>query len=277
MKIAGAISAEDTKFGPLLYKGDLYKNIEKLGKLGYEGIEISLNDPKVINKEELKKTLKKYDLRLTALGTGQAVSSDGITFVDPNEKIREAAINRIKEHIKLASEFNSAVIIGLIKGNLPENSQKHIARKRVIEACLECSEFAKNYGVNIFLEAINRYEINWLNSISDVIDILKEINKKNVLLHIDTFHMNIEDSSFECSILKAKNLIGYVHFADSNRWVPGYGHINFQEIVSALEKIKYQGFITLEAFPLPDPDKAAKKGLENTRKLLSKYYYNLKS
>jgi sugar phosphate isomerase/epimerase len=176
----------------------------------------------------------------------------------------------MKEHIELASKFNSLVIIGLIKGNLPDDSQKHQAMEWAIKACRECADFAQNYGVKILMEAINRYEMNWLNSVSDGINILKEINKNNVLLHIDTFHMNIEDSSFRESILEAKNLVGYVHFADSNRWAPGYGHINFQDIISALEEINYQGFLSLEVFPLPDPDTAAKKGIENMRKLLSK-------
>jgi len=117
---------------------------------------------------------------------------------------------------------------------------------------------------------INRYEVNWLNSVSEGISFLKKVKRENVLLHIDTFHMNIEDPSFKESIIDAKNLIGYVHIADSNRWVPGYGHINFPEIISALEEINYQGFLSLEAFPLPDPDTAAKKGIENVRKLLSK-------
>lgn len=270
MKIAGAITTGGAKFGPIMYKGDIQKNIEKLSKLGYEGVEISLNDPKIIKIKELKEILKRNNLCLTALGTGQAVASEGITFTDPDKKIRQAAIKRIKKHIELASEFNSSVIIGLIKGNLPDNSQKHQAIKWVIEACRECADFAKNRGVIILMEAINRYEVNWLNSVSDGITVLKEINKNNVLLHIDTFHMNIEDSSFRDSILEAKNLVGYVHFADSNRWAPGYGHINFQEIISALEEINYQGFLSLEVFPLPDPDTAAKKGIENMRKLLSK-------
>ena len=270
MKIAGAISTGGAKFGPILYKGDLYESIGKLSKLGYEGVEISLKDPKIIKREELKEVLKKNNLCLTALGTAQAVASEGITFTDFDKKIRQAAIKRIKEHIDLASEFNSSVIIGLIKGNLPDNSQKHQAMKWAIEACRECADFAQNCGVNILMEAINRYEVNWLNSVSEGISFLKKVKRENVLLHIDTFHMNIEDPSFKESIINAKNLIGYVHIADSNRWAPGYGHINFPEIISALEEINYQGFLSLEVFPLPDPDTAAKKGIENVRKLLSK-------
>lgn len=270
MKIAVAITTGDAKFGPIIYRGNIRENIEKLSKLGYEGVEISIGDPKIIKIKELKEALKENSITLTTLGTGQAVAREGLTFVNPDKAIRKAAIDRIKEQIELASEFNSSVIIGLIKGNLPDNSQKHQAMEWAIEACRECADFAQNCGVIILMEAINRYEVNWLNSVSDGINVIKKINKNNVLLHIDTFHMNIEDPSFRDSILEANNLVGYVHFADSNRWAPGYGHINFQEIISALREINYQGFLSLEVFPLPDPDTAAKKGIENIRKLLSK-------
>jgi sugar phosphate isomerase/epimerase len=270
MKIAGAITTREAKFGPIMYRGNIRENIEKLSKLGYEGVEISLRDPKIIKKEELKEALKKNSMTLTTLGTGQAVASEGLTFINPDKAVRKAAVDRIKEHIDLASEFNSFVIIGLIRGNLPEGSKKFQAIEWAIEACQECADSAQKSGVTILIEMINRYEVNWLNFVSEGISFLKKVKRENVLLHIDTFHMNIEDPSFKESIIDAKNLIGYVHIADSNRWAPGYGHINFPEIISALEEINYQGFLSLEVFPLPDPDTAAKKGIENVRKLLSK-------
>ena len=270
MKIGGVITTSEAKFGPIMYKGNILENIEKLSKLGYEGVEISLRDPKIIKRKELKEVLKEKKMTLTALGTGQVVPSEGLTFIDPDNVIRKAAICRIKEHIDLASQFNSSVIIGLIRGNLPEGSQKNQSIEWAIEACQKCADFAQKYRVTILVEMINRYEVNWLNTVSEGINFLKKIRKNNVLLHIDTFHMNIEDPSFRNSIIEAKNLIGYVHIADSNRWVPGYGHLNFQEVISALKEINYQGFLSLEAFPLPDPDTAAKKGIENIRKLLSK-------
>ncbi len=270
MKIGAAITTGNAKFGPIIYRGDILESIEKLSKIGYEGVEISLRDPKIIKRNELKEVLKEQKMTLTALGTGQVVPSEGLTFIDSDKAIREAAIRRIKEHIDLASQFNSSVIIGLIRGNLPDGSQKNQSIEWAIEACQECADFAQKYGVTILIELINRYEVNWLNTISEGIDFLKKIKKDNALLHIDTFHMNIEDPSFRNSIIEAKNLIGYVHIADSNRWVPGYGHLDFQEVISALREVNYQGFLSLEAFPLPDPDTAAKKGIENIRKLLLK-------
>jgi len=232
--------------GLSLFPGDLEKAFSVAKELGFNGIEIS------------------------AIATGGAAVRDGLIFSSLDKSIRKAAVDRIKEHVDLASEFNSFIIIGLIRGNLPEGSKKFQAIEWAIEACQECADFAQESGVTILIEMINRYEVNWLNSVSEGIGFLKKVKRENVLLHIDTFHMNIEDPSFKESIINAKNLIGYVHIADSNRWAPGYGHINFPEIISALEEINYQGFLSLEIFPLPDLDTVAKKGIENVRKLLSK-------
>lgn len=268
MKIGGVISTKEAKFGPIIYKGDLEENIKKLARLGYDGVEIALRDPKGVDKAKLSRLLAETGIPFIALGTGQAALKEGLTFTNSQEKVREAAISRIREQIDFASDFSTPVIIGLIRGSLPEGPEKDKAIRWAAEACQRCSDFAKGKGVNILIEMVNRYEVNWLNNISEGKNFLKEVKRDNVFLHIDTFHMNIEETSFRDSILEAEGKIGFVHLADSNRWAPGYGHINFKEVISALEEVGYQGFLSLEVLPLPDPDTAARKGIENVRKLL---------
>ena len=268
MKIAGVVSTKEAKFGPIIYKGDLEENIKKLAKLGYDGVEIASRDPGQIDKSKLREVLKESGISLSSIATGQAALMDSLTFTNPEEKVREAAVKRIMEQIDFAAEFSAPVIIGLVKGNLPEEPEKNEAIEWVIDASRRCADFAKEKGMDIFIEAINRYEANWLNTILEGKGFLEKLNRDNILLHIDTYHMNIEEVSFGDSILEAGSLIGYVHLVDSNRWAPGYGHINFKEVLSALERVGYQGYLSLEVLPLPDPDTAAKKGIETTRKLL---------
>ncbi|HHF98384.1 sugar phosphate isomerase/epimerase [Candidatus Aerophobetes bacterium] len=269
MKIGGVISFEETKFAPVIYKGGFEEGIRKLAEFGYDGVEISLRDPNTIDKDKLKKTLKENKISLASIATGQAALKDGLTFTHPDEKIREKAIERIMEQINFASEFSVPVILGLIRGNLPENEKdREKAFEWTVDACRRCCDFAREKNVTVCMEIINRYETNWLNTIAEGKKFLESVGKDNLLLHIDTFHMNIEESSLIDSILDAEGLIGYVHLVDSNRWAPGYGHIDFKGVLSALKKINYQGFLSLEVFPLPDPDTAAKKGIEFVRDIL---------
>lgn len=81
----------------------------------------------------------------------------------------------------------------------------------------------------------------------------------------DTFHMNIEDASFRDEFLAAREFIGYVHVADSNRLAPGQGHIAFSEIFDALAEIGYNDWITAEILPDPDPDAAARRAIDFLR------------
>jgi len=268
VKIAGVISTREAKFGPIIYKGDFEESIEKLAKLGYDGVEIASRDPRQIDKTKLREILETNGISLSSIATGQAALKDGLTFTYPEEKVRKAAVKRIMEQIDFAREFSAPVIIGLVKGNLPEGPKKDEAIEWAVDAFKRCADFAKEKGMDVLIEMINRYEANWLNTILEGKDFLKKLNRDNALLHIDTYHMNIEEVSFGDSILEAKDLIGYVHLVDSNRWAPGYGHINFKEVISALRKIGYQGFLSLEVLPLPDPDTAAKKGIETVQRLL---------
>lgn len=269
MKIAGVICPEKQGGGPIIYRGDIEESIKKLADLGYQGVEISLKEPSQVDKAKLLKILDREGISLSAVATGQAASKDNLTFTSPHRKIREAAIKRINEQIEFASQFQAAIIVGLVRGNLPQSSSnEHQAINWAIDACRRCADFAGEKEVDIVFEVINRYELNWLNSIAEGKDFLGRVNKKNVFLHIDTFHMNIEEVSFQDSILGAKDCLGYVHFADSNRQAPGYGHIDFKQVISALKEVRYEGFLSFEVLPLPNPDAAARKGIETISKIL---------
>jgi len=111
--------------------------------------------------------------------------------------------------------------------------------------------------VRLTLEPVNRYESNFINTLQEGAEFIDRIGVSNIGLLADTFHMNIEEVSIYESIRQSKNYITHVHFADSNRWAPGYGHLDFQKIVETLKEINYQGYISAEILPLPDQDSAA--------------------
>ena len=79
----------------------------------------------------------------------------------------------------------------------------------------------------------------------------------NLGLLADTFHMNIEEVSIEDSLIQAKDYLTHVHFADSNRWAPGCGHLDFRKVIETLKKIDYQDYVSAEILPLPDSDSCA--------------------
>ena len=138
-------------------------------------------------------------------------------------------------------------------------------------------------GVTLCVEPLNRFETDFLNTCDQGLKLIKAIGKKNVTLHLDTFHMNIEEKNQAAAILKAGKLLGHFHACGSDRGTPGNDHIDWKPIVGALKKIGYDGDVVIESFTTdvkviaraaaiwrkiePKRDDIAVVGLKNLRKL----------
>jgi len=135
------------------------------------------------------------------------------------------------------------------------------------ESLLECAKVAEELDVQILLEAITRYLPVIIKTIEEGIRMIDEVASPSVKLLADTHHMNIEERSITKSIRQAKGYLAHVHFSDSNRLAPGQGHIDFYKIAEALRDIGYEGFVSGEIQPEPDPSTAARLTIELIRSL----------
>jgi sugar phosphate isomerase/epimerase len=265
MKFSIVLSAQPTDFSALAYKGDLSRNIAAIKNLGFDGMELAVRDPKLLDLDSLNSPLEEYSLPVPAVGTGQAYGEDGLSFTHPDKEIRKKAVERIKTQIKFAEHFGAIVIIGLIRGKKNPDLSFEKTEEWLLESLGECASV--NEKIQLAIEPINRYETNIINTVNSGLVFLEKLNKCNVGLLLDTFHMNIEEPSVVESIKSAKEKLFHFHIADSNRWYPGAGHIDFKIIFDTLEEIKYSGFISAEIMPMPDPDTAAKRTIEFVRKI----------
>lgn len=139
------------------------------------------------------------------------------------------------------------------------------ARGFLIETLTTCASFDNR--VRLVLEPLNRYEAELINTVDEALRIVGQIGMKNIGILFDTFHANIEEISMGESIQKANSRLFHVHIADSNRWAPGYGHVDFKEISRALFNIEYQGFGSLEALPKPGLENCLQGSAEYIKKL----------
>lgn len=257
-----SISPKKSKFAPLLFSGDLNRGMQNVKDLGYCGVELSLLDSLMINQDEVLNEMEALSLKVYAIATGQTYYQDGYSLYAHTEEKRQKAIERLKGHIDFASSLNSAVIIGGIRGKINAQGQAFEDFKEKGTLALKtCVKYAEEKKVLLLLEPINRYETNVINTLAEGSDLIREIESRHLKLIPDTFHMNIEERSLEESIVDAGALIGYIHFADSNRLSPGWGHIDFFKIVSALKKINYTGPIGIEVLPQPDDLSAARQAI----------------
>jgi len=268
MKLAFTATPSLARFAPMLWRGRVEDAFALARELGYDGVEIHLRSPEDVDRTALRALQDKYNLGVPTLGTGMAAGEDGLTFSDPDAAVRRRAVARIQEHIRLATSLGSAVTLGLIRGRLGRDEHRP-ARRAAMLACLdECCRLAAAEGVTLLLEPINRYEIDDLATLDQAAEVIRELGAPNLKLLADTFHMNIEEVDLGTSLRRHASLLGHVHLVDSNREVPGHGHIDMKAILQVLLETGFQGYLSFEVLPLPEPRQAALDGMRTVQKIL---------
>jgi sugar phosphate isomerase/epimerase len=267
MKQSIVLSTQPAQFQAATFKGDLEKNLTQIKALGYDGAELAIRDPKLIDLNNLDQLLRKHNLGVPATGTGQAWGEEGLSFTDPDPEIRAASIQRVISHIPVAAHFGAVIIIGLLRGIVKPGVGQDQAMEWLVQALEECSAAARHQNIRLALEPINRYETTLINNVTQGLDLIKRVGADNFGLLLDTFHMNIEEVNIEKSIRACGDRIYHFHVADSNRWYPGAGHLNFKSMLKALAETGYKGWISGEFQALPDPITAAEKSLTYLRQI----------
>ena len=267
MKLSIVLSTHAAQFQAVAFKGDLESNLKKIAAWGYDGVELAIRDPRLVDGDELLRIVSSHGLQIPAIGTGQAWGEEGLSFTDPDPAVRRAAIERCKSHVPFAARAGAAVIIGLLRGIVKPGVDHRRAMDWLVEALQECCAAARPHDVRIALEPICRYETTLINNISQGLDLLERVGADNMGLMPDTFHMNIEEPVIEDSIRACGDRIFHFHVADSNRWYAGAGHLDMVSILSTLMATGYHGYVSAEWMPQPDGDTSAHKGIAYLRGL----------
>ena len=253
---------------PLVLRGRFEETIETAARLGYAGIELHLKDSDALDHTALCGALRRRGVRLTSIGTGPSYSQDGVFLTHDDPAVRQIALARMAGHIHLASEHGAVVIIGLIKGQKRDVSDSAGYDARLDDAMERLIREARKYDVVLAFEVIDRFESDWLNTVAEGLEYLARYESDALALHLDTFHMNIEEPDLAGAIRAAAGKIGHIHVADSDRWYPSHAHYDFPETFRALHEVGYSGAVALESFLYPDPETAAARSLAYLRPML---------
>lgn len=242
-------------------------------ELGYNGVELALKNAFEINRDDLDQLLKKTGLSVSCISTGQVFAETGYMFTD-SDNLRRTTLKKIfKDFIDLASDYGNMVNIGRVRGKIGENN-KEDCEGRFIEMATELSEYASGKDVTLILEPVNRYEIDFINTLGEGVELVRKVNMPNFRLMPDVFHMNIEEASIGGELKKNMQYISYIHLADTNRLAPGWGHMDFSQIFDALETSGYSGWLSVEILPKPDPFLAARQAVNYLKPLIDKFNLN---
>ncbi len=268
MKQSIVLSTHAAQFEAVAFKGDFETNLAKIARWGYEGVELAIRDPRLVDLEALAHTLSVTHLCVPAIGTGQAWGEERLSFTSPHAAVRAAAVERIKSHVPLAARFGATIILGLIRGITPPGQSHAQSMEYLVENIRECARAAALMGVRLALEPLNRYETDLVPTVAEGLDLLERVGAHNFGLLLDTFHMNIEEPDIEESIRICGDRLFHFHVADSNRWYPGAGHLDFWSILNALQAVHYSGFVSGEFLPQPDAGTAAEQSFGYLHRLM---------
>ncbi len=261
---------DEARGGPFVFWDDLEAGCRAASELGFDAVELFLPAPEAVDDDTLSALLEKYKLQVGAFGTGAGWVIHKKQICDPDPTAREAAKTFIKSIIDKGGKYNAPAIIGSMQGRSGGNVDHETAMSYLRTALNELGDYAAQYNVPLIYEPLNRYETNLVNTIADGVALLKTLETDNVVLLADLFHMNIEEFDVPQAIRDGKGTIGHIHFVDSTRQACTRGHFDFDAITAAIRDIDYDGYLSAEAFPVPDPRETARLTIETIRKYFPK-------
>ena len=233
------------------WAADYTQYVKKAEKLGFDILEIGASPLPDYSQEQirlLRQCAKDSGVTLTA-GYGPTFEHN-MGSSDP--AIREKASEWFKRLFEVMGQLEISKIGGALYSYWPVDFSKPVHKeddwKYSVEGMKKLSELAEPYQITLNLEVLNRFENPILNTAEEGVQFVTEVDRDNVKVMLDTFHMNIEETSISAAIRTAGNLLGHFHTGEYNRMVPGQGRMPWREIAEALHEIQYDGSVVMEPF-----------------------------
>ncbi|APA00560.1 sugar phosphate isomerase/epimerase family protein [Flavobacterium commune] len=217
--------------------------IQKTAECGFDMLEILLPTSLDFDSKQVKKQLDTVEI--SARCTLNLPADCHIPFYP------EQAVSIIKSALDKVAEMNGDFLGGVLHsaiGTFTGNPCTKDEKKVIQQVFTEVAAYAKVHNINLGIEPINRYESYVFTAADEVLNMIENIGTTNIGLHLDTFHMNIEESNFYDPIIRAGNNLNHLHITESDRGMTGEGNVRWDDLFKALAQINYQGPLVLENF-----------------------------
>jgi D-psicose/D-tagatose/L-ribulose 3-epimerase len=220
--------------------------IESTKAAGYDLIEIPLLDPWSVDVKMTQRLLEEHELGMTAslgLAPETDVSSEDPAVVQAGERLLRQAADVVRD---LGGDY----LCGVIYCNLGKYAGPPTDRGRAnsVHAIQRLADHAAASGISLGVEVVNRYESNLFNTARQALAFITDVDRPNVYVHLDTYHMNIEEPDMVSPVLRCGDRLGYVHIGESHRGYLGSGSVDYAGFFRALAQVRYGGTITFESF-----------------------------
>ncbi|HBP38681.1 MAG TPA: sugar phosphate isomerase/epimerase [Clostridiales bacterium] len=246
------------KFGTLYsywgneWQCDYFQTANKIAQLGFDIMEIGAGHLLTMSDEQLEH-FKEFtrDLGLTiTCNIGPAKEKD-VASID--EDTRNAGVQFLSAIMKAMDKIDSRTLVGVLYTYWPNDFtdlDKPAIWARGVQSVRKLGHVAEHHNIEMCLEVVNRFETHILNTCAEAMQFCDEVDNPNVIILLDTFHMNIEEDHMASAIYRAGKRLGELHVGEGNRKLPGEGSLPWSEIGKALQDINFHKGIVMEPFYL---------------------------
>jgi D-psicose/D-tagatose/L-ribulose 3-epimerase len=225
----------------------LFPVLEQIKAAGYDGVEVPIFDTNPSHWEPWRKKLDELELDRVAV----TINGPDHHQISADPAMRYKTLERNKQALECAQVLGSSLLtgpyhsaLGVFTGSKSSDEEN----KWAVENLFALAEHAKSLNITLGLEYLNRFESYLVSCTDELIALVDRINHPNCKLMFDSFHANIEETKLGDAIRKMGNRLVHVQLSENTRGTLGSGHVDFKDILTALEDINYQGMISIEAF-----------------------------
>jgi D-psicose/D-tagatose/L-ribulose 3-epimerase len=226
----------------------------RIAELGYDGVELPIFVPQTVVAAEVRRVLEGNRLACTV----STALPRGASLLDPGEQ--QAGVAFLDRCAATAAACGAQIVCGPIYapvGLLPGRPRTREEWEHGVQGLRAAGECAARHGVVLAVELLNRFETHFLNTVEDGIAFVEAVGHPSVRLHLDTFHLNIEEKDIPAAIARAGKHLYHVHAAENDRGSVGSGHVPWTGVRDALQGTGYDGWVVAETFTATIPEIAA--------------------
>lgn len=265
------------------WSNDTLDIIDKVKEAGLDYLEIPLMRLDLFDAQAVKERLEGLEVV-----TSNVLLADDVDITSFDLEARKKGTQYLKDCVKATADVGAKMFSGVIYSQYLKDAKSAPTEEEwefSAKALKEVAQYANDLGVSIALEPVTRYESYLLNTSEQGLKLIDMIDEDNVFLHLDSYHMNVEEKNFYDPIKLAGDKLQCFHICENDRGIPGSGHINWDDIFKAFKEINFNGYLGFEGFSdvtdnmstwvwrqlVPDRETFVKESVAFARKMIKKY------
>lgn len=257
--------------------------IDEVKKQGFDFIEIPLMCLEDFDSQSVKARLEGLDIM-----TSTVILHDSMDITSFDEDARRNGVQYLKDCVRKSAEAGAKVFGGVLHSKYLKDAKCMPSEQEwefSANSLKEVARYAQDFGVSLALEPVTRYESYLVNTAEQGVRLCKMIDEPNVYVHLDSYHMNIEEKDFYEAVKQTGSYLSGFHMCENDRGIPGSGHIDWDGIFRAFKEIGFDGYLGFEGFAdctdnmstwvwrklAPDGETFVREGLKFAREMMKKY------